>query len=126
VSIEFRFGVMNRNLYEQKIMASAYARSSDADMSLIQLAQDVQITVNVRPALLPKISEAKELYVGKIGTICGLGIENVKLNSVSQYLQYTTLKIISNDECGRTYGTMGIETVCAVGESNKFSSTCPG
>lgn len=107
-------------------MASAFARSPNSDLSLILLSTDVQITVNVRPALLPKMSEAYELHVAELATVCGLGIDNVKMSSVSQYLQYATLKIISNDECGRTYGTMGVETVCAIGDSNNLSSTCPG
>jgi secreted trypsin-like serine protease len=129
ISIDLRFGVTNRNYYDQKTYAIALAQATDVDMSLILLQNAVRVTSLTKPAQLPISSS--DLFTDQIVTACGLGLENQQYNLVSSYLQYTRLKVLPNYESATIYGSSVVNgnVMCTVGSTdigNALSSTCSG
>lgn len=92
------------------------------------LQNEVRTTSLTKPARLPPIGE---LYTNQAVTACGMGIQNQQTNFVSVYLQYAKLRVLSNSEAERIYGSSAVtrEIMCTVGSSNlgnALASTCPG
>lgn len=125
-SIELRIGDNSRYNYALKVYAIAYAKSDAADFSLIQVGTKIKFTSFVNFVRLPTLSQAVTKFVDYIATVSGYGIMNTKTNTLSDYLQFTTLKVISNAECALIYGSVDPLVLCAVGFPNPKSSSCPG
>jgi len=125
ISIELRLGVINRNSYRQKVFASALARSTQTDISLIKLATKAKVTSYVKPALLPRNVDKNNLFAKQMATICGMGIENQKTNAVSTNLQYAELEVMVQKDCNAYYGNVDIRMLCAKSKVS-YASTCPG
>lgn len=119
-------GDNSRYNYALKMYASGFAKSDGADVALIQVKTQIKFTSFVNYVRLPTLTQAVTKFVDFIATVSGYGIMNTKTNTLSDYLQFTTLKIISNDECALTYGTVDPLVLCAVGYPNQKSSSCPG
>ena len=126
LSIELRIGDNSRYNYAVKMYASAFAKSDAADVSLIKVSTQIKFTSFVNYVQLPTLTQALKKFVDYVATVSGYGIMNTKTNALSDYLQFTTLKIISNAECAITYGTVDPLVLCAVGYPNPKSSSCPG
>lgn len=125
LSIELRLGLTYREKYEQKLYASALARFTAIDLALIKLSTNIRVTNLVKPALLPRWSQLNDALVGRLATVCGMGIENQKTSAISNYLQYTQLEIISLADCNKIYGNVDSSKICAK-HKTALSSTCPG
>ena len=128
LSIELRIGDNSRYNYAVKMYASAFAKSDAADVSLIKVSTQIKFTSFVNYVQLPTLTQALKKFVDYVATVSGYGIMNTKTNALSDYLQFTTLKIISNAECAITYGPAGTGStvLCAVGYPDRKSSSCPG
>ena len=128
ISIEVRVGGLSRNTYAFRTYAASYAVSDTTDVALIDMNDKVTFSNSVNFVRLPRISQKNNLYTGDIATVTGYGVDNQATFSLSNYLQYATVKVISNVECAKTYGPAAtIPTViCAVGYPNEKSSSCPG
>lgn len=125
ISVELRLGLTHRDYYEQRIYASALARSTQTDIALIKMASNIRETSYVKPALLPRNSERSLLYAKKIATICGLGIENQKTNAVSSYLKFAELEVMSQSDCTPYYGVVDSKMLCAKSPVS-YASSCAG
>lgn len=124
-----RFGVTNRNYYDQRTYATGLVFSNIADMSLILMQDQIKTTYLTKPAQLP--SNANNVLASEIVTACGLGLENQITSYVSVYLQWTRLKVMSNAEAEGMYGSDAVNQniMCTVGSSdvgNPLASTCVG
>lgn len=125
VSIELRFGLTHRERYEQRINAAAFARNTDVDIAVIKLKSEVKLTDLVKPALLPRAFQARELFNNQLATVCGFGIENEQTKEISTYLKYTEIKILTQKDCRPYFGDIDINILCAK-SMNSLSSTCSG
>lgn len=125
-SIELRVGDNSRNNYAIRLYASAFAKSDLADVALILVSTKLRFTSFVNSVRLPTLTQAKTKFVDYVATVSGYGIINTKTNALSDYLQYTTLKVISNEDCSLVYGSVDPLALCAVGFPNPKSSSCPG
>ena len=121
-----RIGGNGRQNYVIRTFASAFASTDFADVTLIQLRTQITLSKNIIPIRLPRLSQINSTFVGLVATVSGYGIENQAKNSLSNFLQYTTVKIITNEECSRTFGSTSSLALCAVGFPNSNSSTCQG
>lgn len=124
-----RFGVTNRNYYDQRTYAAGLVHSNVADMSLILLQSQIRITSLTKPASIP--INSNNVLTSEVVTACGLGLENEKTNYVSVYLQYTKLKVMSNIDAERMYGkdVINQNIMCTIGSAevgNPLASTCSG
>lgn len=124
--IELRIGGNGRNNYVIRTFASAFASTDFADVSLIQSRTQITFSRNIVPIRLPRLSQMNSTFVGMIATVSGYGIENQANKALSNFLQYTTVKIITNEECSRTFGSTSPLAFCAVGFPKPASSTCQG
>lgn len=124
--IEMRIGGNGRNNYVIRTFASAFASTDLADISLIQSRTQITLSRNIQPIRLPRLSQINTTFVGLVATVSGYGIENQATRALSNFLQYTTVKIITNEECSRIYGNTSPLVLCAVGFPNPKSSTCQG
>ena len=129
ISIDLRFGVTNRNYFDQRTYATGLVLSNVADMSLILLQDQIKTTSLTKPAQLP--STANNVLASDIVTACGLGLQNQITNFVSVYLQWTKLKVMSNVEAEKMYGSdvVNQNIMCTIGSSdvgNHLASTCSG
>ena len=109
-----------------RTFASAFVSTDFADVTLIQLRTQITLTRNIIPIRLPRLSQSNTSFVGIVATVSGYGIQNQATQSLSNVLQYTTVKIITNDECSRAYGSTSPLVLCAVGFPKADSSTCQG
>lgn len=125
-SIELRFGITYRDYYEQKIYAAALARQTGADIAVIKLVTNVRVTNYVRPALLPRVAQKTELFADKVGTVCGMGVENQQTFAVSYYLKYADLRVMSQSDCRPFYGDVDVRVLCARSATTSNASSCPG
>jgi len=107
-------------------MASALARGITYDIALIKLKNCVSVTKAVAPVELPRLSQTTAMFINQTATVCGLGIENTNGNTVSQYLQYTSLRVMSNKECASYFGTLDDPIMCAISSDNGLGSSCNG
>lgn len=126
ISIEIRIAGLTRNTYALKTYATSYAKSDLSDVALISMRDKIQFSNSVSYIRLPSISQRYNLFTGYVATVSGFGIENQATNGISYNLQYTTVKIITNEECSRIYGHTNSTVLCAVGYPNTKSSSCPG
>ena len=124
--IEIRVGGNGRNNYVIRTFASAFASTDFADVSLIQLRTQLTLSTNIVPIRLPRLSQINSTLVGLVATVSGYGIENQSTKALSNFLQYTTVKIITNEECSRTFGSTDPLAFCAIGFPIPKSSTCQG
>ena len=75
------------------------------DIAIITLGRVVRYTENISPICLP--SNAKELYVGSIGTVAGWGVTNAhdlehldpSITDDAEALQRANLEILKMEEC---------------------------
>lgn len=96
-------------------------------MALIKMKSAVRITALVRPAFLPRFAEKNELYVNRMATVSGMGIENAKTSAISSYLKYAELKIMKQSDCSPYYGDVDERRLCAKSTAlSVLASTCPG
>ncbi|CAO1361136.1 unnamed protein product [Diamesa hyperborea] len=126
LSIELRIGDNSRYNYAIKVYASGFAKSDAVDASLIQVRTQIKFTSFVNYIRLPTVTQALTKFVDNIATVSGYGVTNTKTNTLSDYLQFTSLKIITNEECALTFGSVDPLILCAVGYPNPKSSSCPG
>ncbi|CAO1333132.1 unnamed protein product [Diamesa serratosioi] len=126
ISIELRIGDNSRNNYAVKMYAVGFAKSDLADVALIQVGNKIKFTSFVNFVRLPTLTQASTKFVDYIATVSGYGITNTKTGALPDYLQFTTLKIITNEDCAKVYGTVDALVLCAVGYPNPKSSSCPG
>ncbi|XP_070499794.1 brachyurin-like [Chironomus tepperi] len=129
ISIDLRFGVTNRYYYDQRTYATGLVVSNIADMSLILLQDQIKSTYLTKQAILP--TNAYNVLASDVVTACGLGLENQITNYVSVYLQWTRLKVMSNSDAERLYGSIVVNQniMCTVGSAdvgNSYASTCTG
>lgn len=85
----------------------------------------MQITSLVSFALLPRLSQANELFVNQMATVCGMGLELEQTWAVSTYLQFTDLKIISQQDCAKYFGAVDPKILCAKSPTT-LASSCAG
>lgn len=85
----------------------------------------MRITSLVSFALLPRLSQANELFVNQTATVCGMGLELEQTWAVSTYLQYTDLKIISQQDCAKYFGVVDPKILCAKSPTT-LASACSG
>ena len=128
IAIEIRVAGLSRNTYAIRTYATSYAKSDTSDVALISMKDRVIFSNLINYVRLPRISQKYNLYTGSIATVSGYGVDNQATFSLSNYLQYATVRVISNVECADVYGSAGTgpTVVCAVGYPNKKSSSCPG
>ncbi|CAO1333110.1 unnamed protein product [Diamesa serratosioi] len=126
VSIEIRAAGLTRNTYALKTYATSLAKSDLSDVAVISMKDKVTFSNAINYVRLPRISQKNYLFTGYVATVTGFGVDNQATYSVSNNLQYTTVKIITNEECSRVYGATNATVLCAVGYPNIKSSSCPG
>ncbi|CAO1361156.1 unnamed protein product [Diamesa hyperborea] len=128
ISIEIRVGGLSRFTYAVRTYANSYAKSDTSDVALISMRDKVLFSNLLNYVRLPRISQKNNLYTGNIATVSGYGVDNQAAFTLSNNLQYTTVKVISNVECAETFGpaATGPTVICAVGYPNLKSSSCPG
>lgn len=121
-----RIGGNGRNNYALRTFASSFASTDFADISLIQLRTQIKLSTNMVPIRLPRLSQVNQTFVGMVATVSGYGIENQVMRTLSTFLKYTTVKVITNEECTRIFGFTSPLALCAVGFPNTTSSSCQG
>lgn len=125
VSTELRFGLTHRERFEQRIYGSEIVRNVDADIAVIKLKSDVQLTSLVKPAFLPRRLQKSELFENQLATVCGFGVEDQNTGAISTYLKYTELTIMTQKDCTPYFGNVDIRILCAK-STKSLASTCPG
>lgn len=128
MSIEIRVAGLSRETYVLRTYGNSYAKSATSDVVVISMNNKVTFSNAVNYVRMPRISQRNNLYTGIIAKVSGYGIDNQATSSMSNYLQYATVKVISGDECALTFGPAGNNktVICAVGYPNTKSGSCPG
>lgn len=124
-SIELRFGVTQRDSYEQISMAHSIIRNAIVDISVVKLKTSVYLTTAVKPAQLPRVSEQNQLYVNRMAKVCGMGVDDTRASTISFNLKYAELKVLSQNDCRPYYGIVDPKMMC-VKAVDSNASTCPG
>lgn len=100
------------------------ANRSAYDVALVRLPQKVAVTRYVSPVRLPYIFKQDEQFYGYKGVVSGFGsVRNQTDVAYSHVLQYSTLAIISNEECLKAFPFIQSAVMCTVANS---SSPCDG
>ncbi|CAD7082529.1 unnamed protein product [Hermetia illucens] len=95
------------------------------DIALIELTEDARLGADIKLIKLPSDSEAKKTFVGDTAVASGWGRPSDASNSVSEILRYTDLKVISETECKKYFGSSARSSnICTSGSDKK--STCNG
>ncbi|KAG5673370.1 hypothetical protein PVAND_003426 [Polypedilum vanderplanki] len=94
------------------------------DISLIEVPTIAQNVPSVVPVLLPKRSQADKPFIGMQVTVSGFGRTSDASQSVSPFMEYVQLKIISNKDCAGTYGRRIVtdDVICAKGIDKNFNA----
>jgi len=84
------------------------------DIALLKLPEKVPLSQYIRPACLPKASDADEMYEGEVTTPTGWGLTAETSNHISPELQMVSDRpIMSTGECQQFYGPIVYEgTLC--------------
>jgi len=107
-----------------KIHEGWNSRTLANDIALIYVQTPFQIGGSVGIATLPKISGSYSTYDGQTVIASGWG-KTTDTSSVATYLQYGSMKVITNSDCSKTYGTIITSSkVCTATTSGV--STCNG
>lgn len=96
------------------------------DISLIKLNSVVSDTPGIATIDLPKESSSYSEYVGDDVIISGWGLTKDGATAVATNLQYAIVKVISNDECKQTYGSLTISSKNICTATPNGTSTCSG
>lgn len=128
MSIEIRVAGLSRYRFVFRTYANSYAKSATSDVVVISMKDKVTFSNAVNFVRMPRISQRNDLFTGRIATVTGYGIDNQATSSMSDNLQYATVKIISGNECEKTFGPPGNNktVICAIGYPDTKSGSCPG
>lgn len=93
------------------------------DIALLKLDEPIVFSETIKPI---DLTQRASLNPGTDVTAIGFGRRHNDDTSISQYLQYTQLAIISIEECTKTYEFVKDrdDVVCTIGENNK--AICKG
>ncbi|CAD7082532.1 unnamed protein product [Hermetia illucens] len=95
------------------------------DIALIELTEDARLGADIKLIKLPSDSEAKKTFVGDTVVASGWGRPSDSASAVSEVLRYTDLKVITETECKKYFGSSARSTnICTSGADKK--STCNG
>lgn len=97
------------------------------DIALIFLPTPVNFSESIQPVKLPSVFLFDESFAGEIGTVSGFGQYCDKCGS-SQKLRFTQNRILSNEDCSRSFGYSGIprDTHICTATSETKSGVCRG
>lgn len=130
VTLEILLGSVDRNTPEARIFSDQFVWMSvntgdHPDIAIFRLAKKVQLSSNIRPIALPPRSYVDRSFTNDLVTVAGFGGTQ---NGWPQFLQYTQLKVLSNDECNRyfTGNYINSERLCAFGYPDHKQSICGG
>ncbi|XP_017012308.2 serine protease 1-like [Drosophila takahashii] len=105
--------------------ASYKAATLQNDISLIK-TPSVKFTAAINKITLPSIASSNSSFAGQTAIASGWGTTSDYDSSVTSYLQYAELQVISNAVCQQTYGSSIVTSgVICVASTNK-RSTCQG
>lgn len=95
------------------------------DIATFRLTTNVALSKNIQPIRLPPRSYTDRTFANDIVTVAGFGGTQ---NGWPEFLQYTTLRLITNDECNRyfTGNHINSERMCGFGYPNSKQSICGG
>ncbi|CAB3379401.1 Hypothetical predicted protein [Cloeon dipterum] len=94
------------------------------DIALLKLPTPLNLTDYINVVKLPPASDATKTFVGVNATVSGFG-RFTNNSTVSSYLNYVVLPVISNTECLSYYGSSVIDsTLCCATQTNQ--SHCKG
>ncbi|CAB3375162.1 Hypothetical predicted protein [Cloeon dipterum] len=80
------------------------------DIALIRVPHNYTFNDFIKPIRLPKTSDANKTFSGILATASGFG-KTSNLGATSQTLMFVNLKVISNSECSRSYGSGIISSI---------------
>eukprot|EP00095_Tigriopus_kingsejongensis_P003190 maker-scaffold91_size383040-snap-gene-2.26 protein:Tk03190 transcript:maker-scaffold91_size383040-snap-gene-2.26-mRNA-1 annotation:"serine protease 27-like" len=96
------------------------------DFAILELAKDVAFNNQIKPSCLP-VDGSTKTYTGVDARVSGWGLlEYNEINSIKpQFLQETTLKVVSDGDCRAIYGIQAItdRMLCAYA---KGTDSCQG
>ncbi|XP_063699080.1 collagenase-like [Culicoides brevitarsis] len=97
------------------------------DICLIFLPRSLSFSNTIKPIALPRYSQQSQSFEGARATVSGHG-KTSDSSSSSNRLMFTSVQVINNSQCARTYGSSVIRdfTLCVVGADNKRQSSCQG
>jgi len=99
------------------------------DISVIKLPEYMAFTAQIQSVRLPTLNQARQ---GQFHTtkarVCGYGRTGDGTQTLSTDLNWVDKRIISNDQCSRSYGPTVVlpSTLCTLGWENNSQSTCNG
>ncbi|KAG8224271.1 hypothetical protein J437_LFUL005077 [Ladona fulva] len=95
------------------------------DIAILKLWSPADLTQYIGTINLPTRSMSSETFVGQEVIASGWGKTSDGAGGVSSTLQYTPLKVITNEDCASYYGDIiTISQICALGDNRQ--STCNG
>ena len=100
---------------------------ANMDIALIILPHFVNFTEAIQPVNLPSGFLLEEMFSGEIGTVSGFG-QTCDTCGSSQLLRFTSNRVMSNDECSKSFGFNAIpsDTQICVSTSESKSGNCRG
>ncbi|XP_065095013.1 collagenase-like [Ochlerotatus camptorhynchus] len=98
------------------------------DVAVIKLPSPVPYSNEISSIQLPPMSYATKSFQNVIGIVSGFGRTSDASQSISNYLKYENMRLISNSECANVYGTSVIKdsTLCAIGSERTNQNVCQG
>lgn len=78
--------------------------------------------------LLPRHSQADKAFIGAQATVSGFGRTSDTTDNISPFMEFVTLKIISNKDCLELYSKRIVteNVMCAKGIDKKFNACLGG
>lgn len=98
---------------------------TDNDIALIKLPMPIEFNENIKPAKLPKKSEKHLTYEGELVVASGWGKDSDKAKSVTRYLQYIEVPVMSQSKCTKYYFNSITNNMICIETKNK-KSICNG
>ncbi|KAH8235124.1 hypothetical protein KR032_008957, partial [Drosophila birchii] len=95
------------------------------DISLIK-TPTIAFSTAIRSIALPAISSDYSTYDGVTAVASGWGLTSDTADAVAKDLQYVELKVISNDACKQTFGSLIVTSNVICVETTDAKSTCQG
>lgn len=99
------------------------------DISVIKLPEYVEYTPQIYAVRLPTLNQARQgTFHTTKARVCGYGRTGDGTQALSTDLNWVDKRIISNEQCTRSYGPTIVlpSTLCTLGWENNSQSTCNG
>ncbi|CAO1304715.1 unnamed protein product [Diamesa hyperborea] len=95
-----------------------------ADIALIELNKAITFSDTIQPIALPSWNDETNLFEDHKAIVAGWGIYSNE-QTISEYLRYVDLDIISNKDCTKKFAALVTnEVICTSGK--KVKSSCSG